>query len=44
MNELEDVKQAAEDYLKKQIHLFSLMTLLNPNQMSEYRDWFNKHP
>lgn len=43
MNELEDVKQAAEVYLKKQIHSFSL-TLLNSNKMSEFRDWFNKHP
>ena len=44
MKELEDVKHAAEEFMKKQIHLFSLMTLLNSNEMKEFQDWFNKHP
>ena len=44
MKELEDVKHAAEEFMKKQIHLFSLMTLLNSNEMKEFHDWFNKHP
>ena len=30
--------------MKKQIHLFSLMTLLNSNEIKQFQDWFNKHP
>jgi hypothetical protein len=41
MKELEDVKKAAEEYMKKQIHMLSLMTLLSVNEMTEFRDWFN---
>jgi len=44
MNELEDVKKAAEEYIRKQIHMFSLMTLLTPKEMLEFKDWYNKHP
>jgi hypothetical protein len=44
VNELEDVKKAAEEYMKKQIQLFSLMTLLTPNEMLEFKEWFNEHP
>jgi hypothetical protein len=44
MNHLEDVKMAAEEFMKKQIHLFSLMTLLTSNEMLEFKKWFNDHP
>jgi hypothetical protein len=42
--ELDDVKKAAEEYMKDQIHMFSLMTLLTPKDMEEFKHWFNAHP
>lgn len=43
-NALEEVKEAAEEFMRKQMKLFSLMTFLDSKQMTEFREWFNSHP
>ncbi|MGC1931179.1 MAG: hypothetical protein WA667_19595 [Candidatus Nitrosopolaris sp.] len=44
LNRLDDTKKAANDFMREQIHLWTLMGELNEKEYDEFMEWFSSQP